>query len=132
MAKIDREHLLDMWDFMPPGIQKALRTAVETLGADEKIPRGGLTKQCPRCGAKDTTDCHDIAGISDATVGLCITCGYLWCLECETYLISTITCGHWKICANCGERKDESGYCRTVPWECTYIRSWIRKSSATA
>jgi hypothetical protein len=70
--------------------------------------------------------------IADPTVGLCVTCGYLWCLECDTHLISTVTCGHWKICANCVEGKDETGYCNNTPWDCPHIRSWIEKNNPRA
>jgi hypothetical protein len=132
MAKIDREHLHSMWELMPLEIQDALQAAVEALAAGEGRKTNVLIRLCPRCGGADTTDCHEVAGIDDSTVGLCITCGYVWCLECETHLISTAICGHWKICANCGERKDESGYCGTVPWECDHIKRWLERTNPTA
>jgi hypothetical protein len=132
MAKSDRTHLHSMWELMPLETQGALQKAIETLAGDVERTESAVIKRCPRCGGTDTTDCQGIEGIADPTVELCIECGYLWCLECETHLISTALCGHWRICANCVERKDESGYCRTVPWECVHIKGWLDKSNPRA
>jgi hypothetical protein len=132
MARFDRAHLHGMWELMPPEIQKALQEATEEPAGDVARPESVVIRRCSRCGGTDTTDCHAIKGIADPTIGLCVTCGYLWCLECETHLISTVTCGHWRICASCPERKDESGYCRAVPWECAHIKDWLDKNNPRA
>lgn len=132
MADIDAEEMKGMWEFMPERIQRALKRAVETLRENSGNRENATAGRCPRCGAGETFDCDKVAGIADPTVGLCISCGYVWCLECETYLISTVVCGHWKVCKSCGERKDGSGYCRIMPGECAHIRNWLAGSNPTA
>jgi hypothetical protein len=132
MANTDTEDLRGMWEFMPDRIQKALKRAVDISTEKSGSRENAMARHCPRCGAGNTIDCDKVVGIGDPTVGLCISCGYVWCLECDTYLISTIVCGHWKVCRHCSERKDESGYCRIVPWECAQIRSWLAGSNPTA
>ncbi len=132
MAKFDREHVHDMWELMPPDVQEALKQAIDILVAKPAHEREGISRSCPRCGTRNTTDCHAIEGIADPTIGLCIMCGYVWCLECDAHLIATVTCGHWKICASCAERKDESGYCGKIPWECRHIKTWKDKYNPTA
>ena len=129
MAKADREDLHAMWELMPLEVQQALREAVESL---RRRSEGFIIRRCPRCGENKTADCHDVARIADATVGLCTVCGYVRCLECGAHLISTVACGHWKVCAGCAERMDESGNCGTVPRECAHIKEWLRKYTPTA
>lgn len=132
MAKSDRSHLYNMWELMSPETQRALRDGLENLTGDVSHAESGSTRRCPRCGGNDTADCQGIRDIADPTIGLCVTCGYLWCLECGTHLISTPTCGHWRICASCDERKDEAGYCRTVPSECPRIKEWLDRVNPRA
>ncbi|MBA4418007.1 MAG: hypothetical protein C0392_08875 [Syntrophus sp. (in: bacteria)] len=132
MARVDREHLHDMWELMPTEVQEALKKAIEIVTAKTKHEKSSIIRRCPRCGARNTTDCRGVEGIADSTIGLCITCGYLWCLECDVHLIASIVCGHWKICAGCGERKDELGYCGKVPWECRHIKLWLEKNNPIA
>jgi hypothetical protein len=54
---------------------------------------------CPNCGSKHTRDGDD-AGFpkekaGDITVGICLECGYVWCLECGDALASW-PCQHWQ------------------------------------
>ena len=132
MAKADREDLHAMWELMPPEVQFALKGAVESLAQEMECGEPAVIRRCPRCGGNRTADCHEVDGIGDATVGLCVVCGYVWCLECNAHLISTVACDHWKICANCGNRMDETGNCGTVTWECTHIKEWLKRKIPTA
>jgi hypothetical protein len=120
-----------MWELLPAEIQDALQNAVEEKKGKPKGERGGVLRPCPRCGEKDTTDCDRVLGIEDSTIGLCITCGYLWCLECDAALLTSVLCGHWQVCTHCGEKKDASGYCNTVTWKCKHIRVWLNKNHPT-
>lgn len=120
--------LLIMWEFLSDDLQDALLLAVEK-NRTAKIPiRGQSVRPCPHCGNSGTMDCARVEGISDATVGLCLTCGYIWCLECDASLITGIPCGHWQICAACGEKKKPSGFCGTMPLECRHIQAWLEKN----
>ena len=94
MAKVDREEVHAMWELMPPEVQRAFRGAVESLGREMERGEPVVIRLCPRCGGGKTVDCSEAAGIGDATVGLCVACGYVWCLECNAHLISTVACDH--------------------------------------
>jgi len=128
MGKAIPGTLLTMWDLLPDEIQDALLLAVEKNRDALRNFRGASAHSCPHCGDSNTMDCSTIDSIGDATVGLCLVCGYLWCLECDASLITGINCGHWQICTACPEKKQSSGYCGTVPWECPYIQDWLRKN----
>jgi len=119
-----------MWELLPGEIQQALRKAVAEKKETTR-PVRGVIRLCPRCGERDTTDCDRVMGIEDVTIGLCLRCGYLWCLECETALLTSVLCGHWQVCAHCRERKDPSGCCSTVAWKCKHVRTWLSKSHPT-
>lgn len=131
MSQAKTENFDMLWELLPPEIQDALRKAVEEKKERPKAGRGGVIRSCPRCGGKDTTDCDRVLGIEDSTIGLCIGCGYLWCLECDAALLTDILCGHWQICTYCGEKKDASGYCNTVAWECRHVKAWLNKNHPT-
>ncbi|MDD3846083.1 MAG: hypothetical protein PHC90_06930 [Syntrophorhabdaceae bacterium] len=127
MGKAIPGALLRMWEFLPDDIGDALLLAVEKNRDAHKNFRGASVSRCPHCGDSNTMDCSTIDAIGDATVGLCLVCGYLWCLECDSSLITGINCGHWQICSSCPEKKQSSGYCGTLPWECPHIREWLKK-----
>lgn len=121
-----------MWEFLPDNIRVSLKMALEIyqekrLGQDRQVS----TRECPRCSNKNTINCGNVKDLNDITIGLCPACGYLWCLECEMALLTTVNCGHWQVCTACREEKDPSGYCGIVPWECTHIISWLKKSHPT-
>jgi long-subunit acyl-CoA synthetase (AMP-forming) len=122
------ERIGKIWELLPEHIQESLRTAVETNR--DLSRRGGNTsiRDCPRCGDGNTIDCREVADIADATVGLCLSCGYLWCLECDAVLLTSVNCGHWAICAHCVEQKGASGECTKVAWKCEHIRQWLEKT----
>ena len=122
MAKVDKKEIYAMWGLLPPDVRHALKKAVEALDRVVERWRTPVIAPCPRCGSKKTADCRNVEGIDDATVGLCIACGYVWCLECNVTLITSIACDHWKICANCGNRTDEVGNCGIMTWECPRLR----------
>jgi hypothetical protein len=126
-----KESLEYMWEFLPEMAQVSLKRAVERNRRKEMAEHTSSIRNCPRCGDGKTVDCHDVKEIGDATVGLCVTCGYLWCLECDASLITSVTCGHWNVCAGCGETKGSFGDCGSVARECPHIRSWLARNHPT-
>jgi hypothetical protein len=131
MTKREVDNPETMWELLPPEIQGSLRKAFEEKRSKPKAERGGVIRSCPRCGTTNTTDCDRVMGIEDVTIGLCISCGYLWCLECDAALLTSILCGHWQVCAHCGEKKDAAGLCNTAAWKCKHIRIWLNKNHPT-
>jgi hypothetical protein len=122
------KHVSAMWEFLPDNIQDSLKNAVEMHRNKERTAWQVLLGSCPHCGDKNTMDCSLVKDLNDITVGLCNTCGYLWCLECDAPFLTTVDCGHWQVCAGCTEEKDLTGYCGVVPSDCAHIKEWFRKS----
>ncbi len=128
MGKATHGALLRMWEFLSDDLQDSLLIAVEKNRGAEILLRGVKKHPCPHCGNPGTMDCGKVEGILDTSVGLCPVCGYLWCLECDASLITGISCGHWQICATCGERKGPSGQCGKIPLKCPHIQVWLKKN----
>jgi hypothetical protein len=80
-----------------------------------------LVGGCPRCGSVHTKDCEHVEGIEDFTVGLCLKCGYLWCIECGKPLVKNANCNHWEICRKCNT-VEVSGFCSTDLVDCAKLR----------
>jgi len=75
---------------------------------------------CPRCKDAQTKDCEHVEGIEDFTVGLCMKCGYLWCIECGRPMAKDTACGHWEICSKC-DIAGMSGSCSADPTKCAKL-----------
>ncbi|MEW6419325.1 MAG: hypothetical protein AB1480_14635 [Nitrospirota bacterium] len=125
------EQFYEAWETLPEEIRDYLKKAFEESLTEEQFISAVMVGECPKCGSANTVDCDEIQGIEDATLGLCRNCGYFWCLECGSRLTSGIACGHWKICDECGEEKDEFGDCGIPAWECEHIEKWLEKDSTT-
>jgi hypothetical protein len=120
-----------MWEFLPGNIQESLEMAIHVNLQKERSERQTPDRICPHCGHDDAIDCGQVKDLNDTTIGLCLICGYLWCLECDAALLTTVNCGHWHVCASCAEEKDLSGYCGRIPWECPHIRDWLARNHPT-
>lgn len=81
-----------------------------------------LIGKCARCGSGQTRDCEHVEGIEDFTVGLCVKCGYLWCIECGKPLLKDTNCSHWEICRKC-DTAEMSGFCGTDLMKCAKLNA---------
>jgi hypothetical protein len=124
--------LWDMWDLLPDSVRESLEKAAQETKEEGKPPQAGIVRSCPHCGNRNTGDCEQIPGVADATIGICYTCGFLWCLECDTALLTTTNCGHWAVCAECGDWKETSGFCGRSASDCDRIKAWIRNTHPNA
>lgn len=129
MKEFDKE-FGKFWETIPPEIQAYLKKCFEETTTEEEFLSAILVGDCPECGSKRTIDCTDIEGVDDPTLGLCKDCGYFWCIECGSRLISSFNCGHWEVCDKCNEKKDEFGACGVMAWECERIDEWLMKDSS--
>lgn len=121
-----------MWEFLPVNIRESLKAALEIhQQRGQRQGRQALIRECPHCNSNNTIDCGQVKDLNDTTIGLCLTCGYLWCIECDTALLTTVNCGHWQVCSACTEERDLPGYCGIIPWKCIYIINWLKKSHPT-
>lgn len=118
------------WNSLPQEIQEYLKKCVKKSETEEQFISEIMVGDCPECGNNNTMDCDDIEGVEDPTLGLCKDCGYFWCIECGSQLLSNFNCEHWKICEQCKESKDEFGFCGVMAWECKHIEEWLNKEAA--
>jgi hypothetical protein len=123
----DNADLLAIFTPVRADIKKAIAKAIELTSAknDEQFLAEVMTGNCPRCGSNQIKDCRKVEGINDITVGLCMQCGLLWCLECGKLLVDNIHCNHWDICMKC----DIVDECDIDLKDCKQITdnaSWVR------
>lgn len=102
-------------------ISNVLKTALEKSAdrSGEQFLSEVLTGKCPGCGSYQTKNGEDEDSIGDFSVGLCIACGHLWCLDCGRQLSTDISCNHWDICRKC----DSSATCNIVLSECKKLKN---------
>jgi len=110
-------------------IKKIMETALKKSAAinEEQFLSEVLTGICPRCGSNQTRDCENMEAIEDFSVGLCISCGYLWCSECGKPLGKDTRCNHWDICRICNATRE----CEMVLSECEKLRRKSGKITET-
>lgn len=100
--------------------------------SEEEFLRLIFVGNCPACESESTITCDEIEGIDDPTVGMCNACGFMWCLECGSEVRRGENCGHWDICENCDEEKDEFEDCGIPPSECPKVVEWMEQMIARA
>jgi len=123
----DLEIIREVIGELPQAARKAagefLDEALESMGEEEFL-RVVFVGDCPACGSRKTVCCDEMEGIDDPTVGLCEDCKLMWCLECGMKLDNDGQCGHWDVCEECPEERDEYEDCGIEPWECPRILDW--------
>jgi hypothetical protein len=121
----DKDKLLKESAHLLEDIEKMLRKAAQrSFGlTEEQFLTEVMIGNCPRCTSKQTKSCEKHEGIEDFTVGLCISCGYLWCSECGKELKNVSHCDHLDICRKCDDL-DESGACGIDLKGCKKLRSY--------
>ena len=92
---MDKGKVLWEWAKLPQEVQDTLaRIFEEAKGDPDEAVRIALVGDCPNCGSRKTADGGDLGFYDDTTVGLCMECGYRWCLECG-HPLPTWPCPHW-------------------------------------
>jgi hypothetical protein len=105
-------------------ISEALRSRDDR----EILFRGVVAGDCPICGSFNTLDGSDTP-LGDNTVGICLDCCTMTCLECDAIFAKGQTqCLHRQICERC-ESHRENG-CAISVWECPRIGDWKRTREA--
>jgi len=118
------------WNTLPQEIQDFLKICAKKSDTEDQFISEIMVGDCPECGNSNTIDCDGIEGVEDPTLGLCKNCGYFWCIECGSQLVSNFNCEHWEICEKCEEAKDEFGFCGLMALECEHINKWLNKDSS--
>jgi len=119
----DKDDFTKAWEALPKDLQDELVKAIEESSAEspEELLNEIFVGECPECGSRDTRDCEEMAEVEDITLGLCNSCGYLWCTECGRPVEKGSACEHWEICDKCNRRKNKFGDCGIPTWECEKV-----------
>jgi hypothetical protein len=131
--KPDREEVLDAFHALPEEAQNALQELLRQAKDDPKeFVRLAMVGDCPFCGGSNTRDC-DETSLGDITVGICLDCYRLWCLECGFLFSKGQTlCDHWVICQDCKFNDinyEEGETCGTTADECSIIKEKLLGAS---
>lgn len=97
--KKDREKLEKEFYNLPEELFDSLLHWLKKANSAEEFAGLIMVGNCPECGSEKTRD-GEGSPIDDITIGLCLKCGYVWCLECYNKLTEW-PCPHWEICENC-------------------------------
>ncbi len=126
----EQEQVRKLWESMPEEARDELMRLAEESGSEDEFVRTVFVGDCPRCESGNTAMPEGPDGEEDLTVGVCRTCGYVWCLECDKELVLGVQCAHWDICENCEELEQDSGMCSTSPEECGIIQEWLSQKQS--
>lgn len=121
----EEKQFKDIIDALSQEAADSLERATFGSMTEEEFLRSVFVGDCPVCESANTNTTDEIEGMGDPTVGICHDCGFLWCLECGLALEAGETCGHWGICEECTEEKDEFEDCGIEVWECPFIMEWL-------
>lgn len=117
---------MEAFEKLPREMQEFLQQKGKDPYARQGLFLGVIAGDCPVCGSFNTLDGGDTP-LSDSTIGICLDCYRLTCLECGYILEKGKTiCEHWKICEQCRPSPREN-VCKIQVWNCTIIEEWKRK-----
>lgn len=88
-------HATEMFAMLDHETKNALLTAFEKASSFDNLISNIMIGPCPSCGSTNTIDGEE-PPINDNTVGICLSCGSLWCLECNRRLeADKLPCSCW-------------------------------------
>jgi hypothetical protein len=109
-------------------MREFISEALRTPDSQASLFRGVLAGDCPLCGSFSTLGGGDTP-LGDDTVGICLDCCTITCLECgEIFARGQTHCSHWQICERCESHQDYG--CAISIWECPRIGDWKRTREA--
>jgi len=123
------EEFRNTWERMPDDMKEYFVKAAEESKTPEEFISRIMVGCCPQCGSPETISCEEVEEIEDPTVGICKTCGLLWCLECQAPIEDEEECLHWDICRKCEKSKDLKADCGEVASECEKVKKWFEAKS---
>ncbi len=135
MEKFDSEKLRGILEGLPQDVIEYVRMVAEKSQSKEDFLRMIFVGDCPKCNSRNSVQCDEVIGIDNPTLGLCVDCGFVWCLECGAQLDpdhwpeKEIRCGHWEICDACEWIQPHLGTCQIPPWECGKILKWLNENN---
>lgn len=127
--KPSNEEVINAFEVLPKEVKNTLQELFKQAPDDpEEFQRLVMVGDCPFCGSSKTKDC-DEAKLGDITVGICLDCCRMWCLDCGYLFPNGQTiCDHWAICTDCGFSDEEGQGCEISPVECSIIKEKLGTS----
>jgi hypothetical protein len=123
MYRTDERRIRESLEALPETMQEFLLKTAERSSGDGDFYNGVVMGDCPVCGSFNTRDGSDTP-LGDPTVGICLDCYTIACLECGNVFDKGQTvCEHRRICDGCGLAKEGDG-CGVPTWECSFIQAW--------
>ncbi|MFW5923282.1 MAG: zinc-ribbon domain-containing protein [Planctomycetota bacterium] len=122
-TEAEMEAAQQVFDSLSEEDQDMLTDVFSQFDTAEEAARSIMVGDCPACLSSNTNDCENDPDIQDISVGQCLDCGYIWCLECGQELsCEDPVCGHWDLCAECPDN-EEFG-CGQFPGDCEKVLAW--------
>jgi hypothetical protein len=107
---------------LPKNLQAYIFKVKQRIEAEEDYIKSVMAGYCPNCSSDRTIDGYK-APLNEITIGICLDCYTLWCLDCgEVFERGQIVCAHWSICDRCAAEAD--GGCEFPPFDCSLIQEW--------
>ena len=107
----------EVYDLFPEDLQNRLLHLARQCDSEEEFIGAVMVGACPICGSNNSRDCEDTP-LQDSTVGICLKCHAMWCLNCGALCESDRTiCEHWRICEEC-----DITLCEINPNDCPKIK----------
>jgi len=122
---MDQKTSKKAFESLPEEIQKFLKNALKDSKTEKEFINKVMVGDCPVCGSPNTRDCEGTP-LDDPTVGICLDCYTIGCLECgEIFEKGQTICKHWKICDGCNfSIYSSSDSCGVQIDECSIIQDW--------
>jgi hypothetical protein len=115
---------------LPEKLQEFLTKVRQEEAAAEDFVRALMVGNCPRCNSERTRDCYE-SPLEDPTIGICLSCYALFCLECgQIFEKGETCCDHWGICDLCeygNHLQSREEDCDISPVECSHIKDSRKK-----
>jgi hypothetical protein len=116
------ENVIDTFKALPQEMQEFLNNVSKNPPPGQEIFRGVVAGDCPVCGSFNTLDGGETP-LEDPTLGICLDCCTIHCLDCGELLRGGQTaCPHRKVCDECRAARGKA--CRIPVWNCSVIDDW--------
>ena len=119
------ERTVETLKALPLYIQEFLTQRPASIRSQDYLFAGVAVGECPVCGRFNTRQGNETP-LRDSTLGICMNCYRITCMECGEILRKGQTvCDHWKVCRECNPDWIKS--CNIPIWNCSIIEEWKSK-----
>ena len=110
---------------LPEEMQEFLLKAFGAINIKQFSFKGVVAGDCPVCGSFNTLQGSETP-LGDSTIGICLDCLSMSCLECgDLFEKGQTRCRHWNVCDECKSNSEKD--CTIPVWQCSIIAEWKKK-----